>query len=220
MDKIINKLKSNSLFFKLTLIMLISSISISIITAFTIMNISKKVFINNFSITNSKILNQIGANSADLNDKLISLMNTVNNSWAFRRYLSEYNTSIIDQSNIIYNLKQHLKVDDANLDSKDIDFLLIGSNNSTYIRSTALLTTPVNDIKENQITKNSLKNPDKLLYQYSNSGFNSLTENRNVIIATKVLQDQGQRKQFGMLYISINENTFKNLYSNFTNQEQ
>ena len=216
MGKIINKLKNNSLFFKLTLIMLISSISISIITAFTIMNISKKVFINNFSITNTKILNQIGANSADLNDKLISLMNTVNNSWAFRRYLSEYNTSIIEQSNIIYNLKQHLKIDDANLDSKDIDFFLIGTNNSTFVRSTALLTTPVKDIKENKITKNSLKNPDKLLYQYSNSGFNSLTQHRNVIVATKVLKDQRTKQQFGMLYISINENTFKKLYSNFT----
>ncbi|MBU3145174.1 sensor histidine kinase [Clostridium sp. CF012] len=216
MTKFINKLKNNSLFYKLTLIMLISSITISVITAVTIMNISKKIFINNFSITNTKILNQIGASSSDLNDKIISLMNTVNNSWAFRRYLSAYNTSIIEQSNIIYNLKQHLKIDDANLDSKDIDFLLIGVNNSTFIRSTALLTTPVMDIKENQITKNSLRNPDKLLYQYSNSGFNSLTQHKNVIIATKVLQDQRTKQQFGMIYISINENTFKKLYSNFT----
>ncbi|MGH4052020.1 MAG: cache domain-containing sensor histidine kinase [Clostridium sp.] len=216
MNKIINKFKNNSLFFKLTLIMLISTISISIITAFTIMNISKKVFINNFSITNTKILNQIESNSADLNDKIISLMNTVNNSWAFRRYLSEYDTSIVQQSNIIYNLRQHLKVIDANLDSKNIDFLLIGSNNSTFIRSSALLTTSAQEIKKTQITKNALKNPDKLLYQYSNSGFNSLTEHKNVIIATKVLRDQRTKKQFGMLYININENTFFKLYSNFT----
>ena len=56
MARIIEKLKSNSLFFKLTLIMLISSISVSVITAFAIVNISKKLFINNFSITNTKIL--------------------------------------------------------------------------------------------------------------------------------------------------------------------
>jgi len=213
---LINKLKNNSLFFKLTLIILISSICISIITAFTIMNISKKVFINNFSITNTKILNEIKDNSADLNDKLISLMDTINDSWAFRRYLSESNISTIDLSNIIYNLKQHLKNDNANLNSKDIDFLLIGVNNSTYIRSSALLTTSVHDIKENQITKNSLKTPNKLLYQYSNSGFNSLTEHRNVIVATKILQDQITKQRFGMLYVSINENTFNKLYSNFT----
>lgn len=180
------------------------------------MNISKKVFINNFSITNTKILNEIKDNSADLNDKLISLMDTINDSWAFRRYLSESNISTIDLSNIIYNLKQHLKNDNANLNSKDIDFLLIGVNNSTYIRSSALLTTSVHDIKENQITKNSLKNPNKLLYQYSNSGFNSLTEHRNVIVATKILQDQITKQRFGMLYVSINENTFNKLYSNFT----
>lgn len=163
MDKIINKLRNNSLFFKLTLIILISSICISAITAFTIMNISKKVFINNFSITNTKSLNEIKDNSADLNDKLISLMNTINDSWAFRRYLSEYDTSIIDLSNIIYNIKQHLKNDTANLNSKDIDFLLIGVNNSTYIGSSALLTTPINEIKKDKITKNSLLSPDKLL---------------------------------------------------------
>ena len=128
MSKLIKKLRNNSLFFKLTLIILISSICISTITAFTIMNITKKVFVNNFSITNTKILNEIKDNSADLNDKLISLMNTINDSWAFRRYLSEYGTNTIDLSNIIYNLKQHLINANANLNSKDIDFLLIGVN--------------------------------------------------------------------------------------------
>jgi len=216
MVKIINKLRNNSLFFRITFIMLISSICISIITAFTIMNISKKVFINNFSITNTKILNEIKVNSANLNDNIISLMNTINDSWAFRRYLSEYNISTIDLSNIIYNLKQHLTNDNTNLNSRDIDFLLIGVNNSTYIRSSALLTTPVNEIKENQITKNSLKNPDKLLYQYSNTGYNSLNQHKNVIVATKVLQDRTTKKQYGMLYVSINENNFNKLYSNFT----
>ena len=43
-----------------------------------------------------------------------------------------------------------------------------------------------------------------------------MTQHKNVIIATKVLQDQRTKQQFGMIYISINENTFKKLYSNFT----
>lgn len=216
MSKITKKLKNNSLFFKLTLIILISSISISTIIALAIMNISKKLFIENFSITNTKILKQIQANSANLNDQLIAVMNTVNNSWAFRRYLSEHDTNSIDYFNAIYNLKQHLKTSEATLDYKNIDFLLIGVNNSTYIKSSALLTTPVKDIKESNITKNALKNPDKLLYQYSNSGFTSLTEHNNVIVATKVLHDQRTKEQFGMIYITINESIFNKFYSNFT----
>lgn len=216
MSKITKKLKNNSLFFKLTLIMLISSISISTIIALAIMNISKKLFIENFSITNTKILKQIQANSADLNDQLITVMNTVNNSWAFKKYLSEYDTNSIDHFNAIYNFKQHLKSSEATLDYRNIDFLLIGVNNSTYIKSSALLTTPVRDIKESNITKNTMKNPDKLLYQYSNSGFTSLTEHNNVIVATKVLHDQRTKAQFGMIYITINESIFNKLYSNFT----
>ncbi|MBI6874181.1 sensor histidine kinase [Clostridium aciditolerans] len=218
MARIIEKLKSNSLFFKLTLIMLISSISISVITAFAIINISKKLFINNFSITNTKILKQIQANSSDLNDKVINVINTVNDSWAFRRYLSEYDCNPIEQFNIIYNFKQDLKIKESSLDSENIDFLLIGTNNSTYIGSSALLTTPVEEIKKNKITLNSLNAPDKLLYQYSNSGFTSLTKNNNCVIATKVLQDRNTRKQFGMIYVIIHESVFNKLYSSFTTE--
>ncbi len=218
MARIIEKLKSNSLFFKLTLIMVISSISVSVITAFAIINISKKLFINNFSITNTKILKQIQANSSDLNDKVINVINTVNDSWAFRRYLSEYDCNSIEQFNIIYNFKQDLKIKESSLDSENVDFLLIGTNNSTYIGSSALLTTPVEEIKKNKITLNSLNAPDKLLYQYSNSGFTSLTKNNNCIIATKVLQDRNTRKQFGMIYVIIHESVFSKLYSSFTTE--
>ncbi|MTK13130.1 MAG: sensor histidine kinase, partial [Clostridiaceae bacterium] len=174
--------------------------------------------INNFSITNTKILKQIQANSSDLNDKVINVINTVNDSWAFRRYLSEYDCNSIDQFNIIYNFKQDLKIKESSLDSENIDFLLIGTNNSTYIGSSALLTTPVEDIKKNKITLNSLNAPDKLLYQYSNSGFTSLTKNNNCIIATKVLQDRNTRKQFGMIYVIIHESVFNKLYSSFTTE--
>ena len=37
-----------------------------------------------------------------------------------------------------------------------------------------------------------------------------------MIIATKVLLDRSTKKQFGMLYVSINESIFNKLYSNFT----
>ncbi len=180
------------------------------------MNISKNIFIDNFSITNNKILNQIQTNSADLNNKLISVMNTVNDSWAFRRYLTENNNSQIEQAYIIYNLKQHLKLSDPVFNSENIDFLLVGKNNSTFIRSSALLTSSVNDIKESTITKDSLNNPNKLLYRYSKSGFTSITNGNNVIVATKVLHDQRTKEQFGVLYMTIDEKVFSKLYSNFT----
>lgn len=215
MKRVIKKLRSLSLFLKLTVIILISSISVSTITAYSIINLSKKLFINNFSITNTRILRQIQDNSADLNNSLVTVMNTVNNSWAFRKYLSENTVDPIEQTIVLYNLKQHLKPIEAVLDSAKIDFLVVGVNNSTYLRSSALLTAPVTSIRENKITKTAIENPNKLLFQYSSSGFTSLTENKNVIIATKVLCDPNTKQQFGMLYIIINENMFSKLYSNF-----
>ena len=215
MNKLLKKLRAQSLFLKLTVTTLFSTISISVITAYLIINLSKQLFIENFSITNNKILRQIQDNSSDLNDNLITVMNTVNNSWAFKKYLSENPTDIIEQTTVLYNLKQHIKPIEAVLDPAKIDFLVVGTNNSTYLRSSALLTASADAIKENRITKNALENPNKLLFQYSSSGFTSLTERKNVIIATKLLRDSSTKQQFGILYILINENTFSKLYSNF-----
>lgn len=215
MNRLIKKFKSLSLFLKLALIMLISSVGVSVITAFSVIDISKKLFINNFSITNNRILNQIQDNSADLNDKIITVMNTVNNSWAFRNYLTDSTNNIIDQSSVIYNMKQHLKPLDAVVDPANIDFLILGVNNKTYIRSSALLIVPEKDIRNDGITSSALEKPNKLLYQYRNSGFTSSTGRSNVIIATKVLHDRNTNEQFGVLYIIINESVFSKLYTNF-----
>lgn len=216
MHRIIKKLKNNSLFFKLTLIMVISSISISVVTAFIIMQISKNIFINNFSITNNKILNQIQTSYSDLNDKLINIMSSVNNSWAFRKYLSEDNNNSLDEFSTIYSLKQTLKINEPLLDSGDIDFLAVGVNGSTYIRSSALLTSSLEYIKNSKITKKALETPDKPLYEYCNCGFTSLTQYNDTIMIAKVLRDQTTLEQFGMMYITINENEFSKAYSNFT----
>lgn len=215
MSKLLKKFKSLSLFFKLALIMLISSVAVSVMTAYSVTDISKKIFINNFSITNTRILNQIQDSSADLNDKLITVMNTVNNSWAFRKYLADNTGDIIEQTTTIYNLKQNLKPLEAVLDPVNIDFIVLGTNNNSYTRSSAIITTPKEAIREDKITKYALENPNKLLYQYRSSGFTSSTEHNNVIIATKVLQDKNTNQQFGVLYITINENMFSKLYSNF-----
>jgi two-component system sensor histidine kinase YesM len=215
MNKLVKKFRSLSLFFKLALIILISSIAVSVITAFSVMDISKRLFINNFSITNTRILNQIQDNSAELNDKLITVMNTVNNSWAFRKYLTDNSSDIIDQVNTIYNLKQHLKPLEAVLDPVNIDFIVLGKNNSTYVRSSSVLVSSKDAIREDLVTRNALENPDKLLYQYRSFGYTSSTVNKKVIVATKILQDKNTKQQFGVLYITINENVFSKLYSNF-----
>ncbi|MCD2347767.1 sensor histidine kinase [Clostridium guangxiense] len=216
MYNLTKRLKNKSLFFTLATIMLISSVSISIITAISIMNISKKIFINNFSISSTKILKQIQANSSDLNDKIISTINTVNNSWAFRRYFSENITDPSELFYVTYNLQQHIKINEQLLNDNYIEMLLVGKNNTIYISNSSLLTTPVSVVKNNVITKIALKNPYRVLYQYNNHGFTSLTKNDSAIVATKVLYDQLTKSPFGVIYMTINEKVFKKLYSNFT----
>lgn len=215
MYRIMKYFKSKSLFFTLAIIMFISSVSISIITALSIMNISKKIFINNFSISNTKTLKQIQANFYNLNSKIVNVINAADNSWTFRRYLSE---NIADQKDLfytIYNLREQFKTNDEMLNENYIDMLIIGNNNATYKNNESLITTPIAAIKSSKITKTAVKNPNKLLYQYNSYGFTSVTKNNSVMIGTKVLISELTKKPIGVLFAIINEDSIKNLYSNF-----
>lgn len=195
--------------------MFISSVSISIITALSIMNISKKIFINNFSISNTKILKQIHSNFYNLNSKIVTVINAADNSWAFRRYLSENITDNSDLFYTIYNLKEQFKRNDEVLNDNYIDMLIIGNNNNTYKSNQSLITTPIDKIKKSSVTKAALKNPNKLLYKYNNYGFTSVTKNSSVVIGTKVLISELTKKPIGVLYAIITEDSLENLYSNF-----
>ncbi|WP_234123807.1 sensor histidine kinase [Clostridium hydrogenum] len=215
MYRLINFFKNRSLFFTLATIMFISSVSISIITALSIMDISQKIFINNFSISNAKTLKQIEFNFYNLNNKIIDAVNTMDNNWAFRRYLTENITNQPDLFYVIYNLSKQFKTNAEILNDNYVDMLVIGNNNTTYKNTQSSITTPIEVIKNSSITKAALKNPTKLLYQYNNYGFTSVTNNNNVLIGTKVLISELTKKPLGVLYAIINEDSIKNLYSNF-----
>lgn len=213
--KLINKFKNTTLFYKLTIIIIISSVVLSIMIAWAIMNISRKIIINNFSIKNNKIIDQIQLDLSDLNDTITNIAKTVNDNPGFENYLGKDIQTDTEKFTSLYSMKNCLSPFYTAIHSKNLELLTMGINGNTYTGNATSVTTSLNEIRNSDITVNTFAKNGNIIYQYNDKGFTSVTAHDNVIIMSRTLKNNYSKKYFGTLYITMNEKNFKKVYSNF-----
>lgn len=208
-------LHSTSLFFRVASIVLISVMLVSLLTAIITIHISENVFFDTFSKSNYKVLTQISENFMVLNDKVINIMNTVENSSDFERYLTQADMDSRLTYKTIYNMQRSINKTIPENDFNDITLVIIGLNGKTYVENGDYLTTTETDILSSDITKNALDNTKTVLYQYLDHGFTSATKYNSAIIATKVLCNKYTKQPYGFAYVIIGQNSLKKYYDHF-----
>lgn len=211
-----NKIRSNSLFIKVVAIVIISVVCVSGFTMSVAIHTSENVYISTFSKSNSQVIGQIKKNILQFNDEILGVMDVINNSWAFKNYLTSSDHTSKLASYTIYSMIKHLNSALPPNSSDKMNILVLGFNGSSYVGNSAILTTPVQEILTNQITKNALKNPKTVMYQYCDKGFTSLTQGDSVIIAGKILTYPGTKQAYGIVYIMIKQKAFQSFFSNFS----
>lgn len=73
----LDKFKYHGLFIKMFTVTLVSIIAVSLLTSTVMIQMSEKLFMNTFSITNSKIISQIKANFESFNYSIVTASNNV-----------------------------------------------------------------------------------------------------------------------------------------------
>ena len=212
MSNYLKRLRSSSLFFKVASIVLISVILVCIFTTIITIKISKDVLFDTFSKSNYKVLTQIAGNFIRLNDNIINIMNVIDTSPDFQRYLTEEEMSPQLSYSTIYNMTTNLKNTIPTKDFYDITVIAVGFNGYTYVENEDRILMNTDDILHSDLTKNALANKDIVSYQYLQSGFTKFTKYSSTIVATKVLSDKFTRKPFGLIYVFISNNTLKKYY--------
>jgi len=216
MSNYLKRLRSSGLFFKVASIVLISVISVCIFTTIITIKMSKDVLFDTFSKSNYKVLTQITGNFASLNDNIINIMNVIDGSPDFQRYLSE--TELSPQVNYctLYNMATNLNNTVPIKDFYDVTVIAAGFNGSAYlVNNNDRILTDINEILHNDITKNALAHKDIVAYQHLQSGFTKFTKSSSTIVATKVLSDKLTRKPFGFVYVLISDRTLRKYYDHF-----
>lgn len=218
MSKFMKYIHSTSLFFRVASVVLISVILVSISISMITIRISKNILVDTFSKSNYKVLTQITNNFNALNDKIINIMNAINNIPDYERYFTKTEEELGAQLNYktIYNM--HNNLIDKMVPQKDFDdicVVAIGVNGNIFFPDNGSLVLSPSEILNSDITKKALANKNVISYQYLDHGFTNSTRYSSALVTIKVLCDNITKEPYGFVYVLINQNTLNKYYDYF-----
>ena len=216
MEKILEKLRSNSLLLKILSDMLLSVICVATLTLSISIRASEDVYVDTFTESNSQIIGQIRENMGRFNDEISEIMSVIKNNWAFRSYLTSEDrssaTASYTQYRMVWNLEHALPPDYF----EKMSIVLVGVNGSSYLSSDAGLTVSVEELLDSAVTQETRRQPNRILYQYVDDGFTTLTQGDSAIVASTGLNYAGGQSNYGYAYVVIPQEVLRDFYSSFS----
>lgn len=210
----LDRFKHNGLFIKMFITTVVSIIAVSVMITWTTIRMSERLFMETFSITNSKVINQIKESFESFHYAIVIASNNVSQSVTIKRFLTEeYSNSQMMKA--YYNMNQQMNRIKSNVDVYEVGITVTGVNGTSY--STDRTYWPVSDerLKSHVITRNTHKEPKRLIYQYL-AGQVGTTGNEPTIVASKALMERITGNIYGSMYFAFQEKEFKKFYSSFT----
>ncbi|MFD2117600.1 sensor histidine kinase [Paenibacillus yanchengensis] len=215
MNKWFERFKYNGLFIKMFFIMVISIVLVAVTTTWTTINMSERLFMDTFSITNSKIINQINENLESFHYSIVVAANNVSQSGAIREFLMETEGNSLEVLSAHYRMNELMQRIVPVLDMYDIEVFVTGINGRIYAGSDrSLLKFTGEEIKQHAMTMKTVKNPQRVHY---NVLPRDEKMNENVIVITKALIDRNTGLAYGVLYLSISEKNFSEFFDSYAN---
>ncbi|TCN26631.1 sensor histidine kinase [Mesobacillus foraminis] len=211
-----NSLKYNGLFMKMFLFTVLIIITVSAVTTWAAIRMSEQFFIERFSITNSKVMNQIKENLESFNYSIVLASNNLLQNGTIKRTLTA-EESDFDRMGSLFHLGQQMNRIKSNLDAYEVGIIVTGMNGVSYATDRAYWPITDDELKKSPITKNTLLYPKRLLFQYDyRQDITGETGDERFIVASRALSVPISGFIYGSMYFSIQEKDFKKFYSNYT----
>lgn len=209
------KIHINSLFVKILCTVIIGIVCLS--TSLSMLNlfISKDVFAENFSASQQKAFKQIDNDFYEFFSLITDVATRASTSWAVHEYLTAENQEPEEEMKTIYYMQDHMN--ETRLDEhSELNVMLVGFNGKSHFLNSARREIPLDEILKGKAAKKAIANPDKLICEYEESGYTDNQKNSPVLVMAKVLS-YGETNQYdGIIFISIKESEFENIYEYFT----
>ncbi|MBU5344716.1 sensor histidine kinase [Paenibacillus lautus] len=216
MGQVINKLRKQGLFLKLFLVTLISIVTVSLLTLSITISMSEKLFLQTFSITNGKLLNQMKSNLESYNNAIATGATMIAQNAAIRSYLSGGETEAVALAMKTYQMTEGMKSVQSNFSAYDVGIMIVGANGRSYSTDPWYWSVSAKELKDHPITKVTMAHPAQILYQLYRGEDHSLDAKESMLVASKALFDQSTGRMYGTLYVVIRDRNFKPFYANFT----
>ncbi|WP_413380725.1 sensor histidine kinase [Alkalihalobacillus sp. 1P02AB] len=207
------RLKHNSLFLILFSLTVVSIISVATVTTLTTLRMSEQFFIDKFSITNAKVLDQVTDSFEAFHYSIIMASNNLAQSGALKTILTEEQTNL-EKMKSYFDLKQLVRRTEPNLDAYDVSIMVTGINDISFSTNRAYWPISDEELRDSHLTNNTLDHLRRLTYQYDQRSISE--ELSPYVIATRALVDRPSEEVYGIMYFAIQEEEFRRFYSNYT----
>lgn len=215
-QKVFRVLRNNSLFIKMFLIMVVSIIAVSLLITFSSIRMSANLFMDTFSISNTKALEQIEKRFEDYSFAIVSAMNEVQNNGTIKKVLTQEEGNAIEASKYTLDITRQIERIYPTVESYEANMIVLGNNQRLYNMNYSNWPVSWDVLRNHAITKKTVRRPNTLLYQYMPStSFN----NKPMIVATKALMERSTGEIYGVLYFPIREEQLKDFYEGYTSTE-
>lgn len=216
MTKLFERINNYGLLAKIFLVMFISIIAITITITFSTFQMSKKLFTETFSITNSKILATIQESVENFNYSVVNTINNIEQSGTVEKFLTESDTNTLEMSESYYNMRVQMNRIRTQLDTYDTGITVLGVNGRNFSTNRIYWSITEKALPDHPITLNALDNPKVLSYHYDDLYIDALK--RPAIIASKALTDRKSGEIYGVMYITMQELEFRQFYTSYTSK--
>ncbi|MFB3170911.1 sensor histidine kinase [Neobacillus sp. 179-C4.2 HS] len=206
------RFRHNNLFITMFLISVIIVITVSITITWTTIRMSEEFFFEKFSITNAKVMDQVKDSFENYNYSIVVASNHILQSGSIKKILTEEGTNV-QKLNAFYSLSQQIKRIETGFDTYEPGILVTGSNGTIYATDRTYWPITDDELKTGNITRNTLKQPKRLMYQYDERPDK---EDGQFIVTTKALMERTSGTVYGTMYFAIKENEFRKFYSSYT----
>ena len=206
------RFRHNNLFITMFLISVVIITTVSVTITWTTIRMSEDFFFEKFSITNAKVMDQVKDSFETYNYSVVIASNNLLQSGTIKRILTEEGTNL-QRMNAYYTLGQQMNRIESNVDTYETSILVTGINGIIYATDRSYWPITDDELRTGDITKNTLKEPKRLMYQYDERPDK---EDGRYIVTSKALMERTSGNVYGTMYFAIKENEFREFYSSYT----
>ncbi|ELK46582.1 sensor histidine kinase [Bacillus sp. SB49] len=208
-------IRNNRLFMKMFLVMVISIVAVSVLIAFSTIRMSNNLFMETFSITNTKVLNQIKQEFESFSNAVASTTMNVQDNGTIKRLLTREDMNSVEESKSYYGITEQL--DRIYTDSlNQANMIVLGNNGRLFNMKYNHWPVTADALINHPITENLQKNPDEILYQFIPAS--EISNGRDMVVASKALTERSTGNIYGYVYIPIRERDVHAFYEGFTSE--
>lgn len=218
MVKFLKGLNKSGLFVKVFIVIVVSMIAVSVTITYSTLRMSEKLFMNTFSITNSKVINQIKTSVESFNYSIITATNNMAQSGTIKTFLTESDSNSLSMFKSYFNMNAQMSRIQSNLDAYEVGITVLGANGRNYSTNRSYWPILEEEFTHHPITLAIYEYPKRLTYHFDLNQVEQGHADQPTIIATKALLERTAGYLYGAIYITMHESEFRQFYENYTSK--